>query len=180
MDDEVFKQKLSEVAEWRVPKLKEWQVEQAKQKARGKGRPTSEDLYQEEHNKIFLEIFNGVNPTYAPEITKVKRQAVTCGDCGEICEQGRRTETKFCAGGRNEMPYRKERCVECNLYRDPDTGKFTVNTGRATHVFAQHAKNKWAELNSEKKALRTQSLKTAPHSESNITITSYPENLRNR
>jgi hypothetical protein len=51
---------------------------------------------------------------------------------------------------------------------------------KATYVFAQHAKNKWAELNSEKKALRTQSLKTAPHSESNITITSYPENLRNR
>jgi len=58
MDDEVFKQKLSEVAEWRVPKLKEWEVEQAKQKARGKGRASLEDLYEEEHNKIFLEIFN--------------------------------------------------------------------------------------------------------------------------
>ena len=180
MDDAEFKQKLSEVAEWRVPKLKDHEVALAKQRARGKGRPSSEDLYQEEHNKIFLEIFNGVNPTYAPEITKVKIQAVTCGDCGELCEQGRRTEIKFCAAGRNEMPYRKERCVECNLYRDPDTGKFTVSTGRSTHVFAQHAKNKWSELKAEKKALRTQFLKTAPHSESNITITSYPENLRHR
>ena len=142
MDDAEFKQKLSQVAEWRVPKLKEWQVEQAKQKARGKGRPSNGDLYQEEHNKIFLEIFNGVNPTYAPEITKLKIQAVTCGDCGEICEQGRRTETKFCAGGRNEVAYRKERCVECNLYRDPATGKFTITAGRSTHIFAQ-----WAKMN---------------------------------
>jgi hypothetical protein len=156
MDDAEFKQKLSEVAEWRVPKLKEWQVEQAKQKARGKGRPSNEDLYQEEHNKIFLEIFNGVNPTYAPEITKLKIQAVTCGDCGEICEQGRRIEIKFCAAGRNEMPYRKERCVECNLYRDPNTGKFSVSVARATHVFAQHAKLLWLESKSSKKITLSQ------------------------
>jgi hypothetical protein len=156
MDDEVFKQKLSEVAEWSVPKLKEWQVEQAKQKARGKGRPTSEDQYQEEHNKIFLEIFNGVNPTYAPEITKIKIQAVTCGDCGQICEQGRRTEIKFCGPGRNEMPYRKERCVECNLYRDPVTGEFSLSVAKATYVFAQHAKLLWLESKSAKKITLSQ------------------------
>jgi hypothetical protein len=156
MDDEVFKQKLSEVAEWRVPKLKEWEIEQAKQKARGKGRASLEDLYQEEHSKIFLEIFNGVNPTYAPEITKIKIQAVTCGDCGELCEQGRRTEIKFCAAGRNEMPYRKERCVECNLYRDPVSGKFSVSMGRAAHVFSQHAKLLWLESKSAKKITLSQ------------------------
>lgn len=156
MDDAEFKQKLSQVAEWRVPKLKDHEVALAKQRARGKGRASVEDLYQEEHNKIFLEIFNGVNPTYAPEITKLKIQAVTCGECGELCEQGRRIEIKFCPAGRNEMPYRKERCVECNLYRDPASGKFSVSVARATHVFAQHAKLLWLESKSAKKITLSQ------------------------
>jgi hypothetical protein len=147
MEDEEFKRRLSEVAEWHIPKLKDWEVDLAKQKARGRGRPTNEEQYQDEHEQIFLEIFNGVNPTYTPQVTKVKIQPTVCNDCGRHCPEGRRQEIKF-YNQPNHAPHRRERCLECNLYRDPDTGIYELKQGPAAQVFLNWAKR---EFNARKK-----------------------------
>ncbi len=77
--------KLSEVAEFRMPKLTASDIKISKQKARGKGRPTKEWLYQEEHEEVFIDMFQGINPTHNPELVKVKIQAIDCEDCGDEC-----------------------------------------------------------------------------------------------
>jgi hypothetical protein len=64
MDKELFKQKLSEVADWHIPKLNETDIKESKRKGRGRGRPSVEDLYQQEHQEVFLDLFNGINPTH--------------------------------------------------------------------------------------------------------------------
>jgi hypothetical protein len=49
MDKQLFEQLLSEVADWEIPKLKEWEIKEAKKSARGKHKKTEEELYQIEH-----------------------------------------------------------------------------------------------------------------------------------
>jgi hypothetical protein len=63
MDKQLFEQLLSQVADWEIPKLKEWEIKEAKKSARGKHKRTEEELYQIEHEAMFKEIFGGVNPT---------------------------------------------------------------------------------------------------------------------
>ena len=73
MDDKKFKELLSQVADWQIPKLSQTEIKEARQ--RNRGRRSNEELYQEEHEETFLELFEGHNPTMAPELLKVKNQS---------------------------------------------------------------------------------------------------------
>jgi hypothetical protein len=86
MTKDELKQKLSEVAEWRQPRISISDVKRGAQKARGKGRPSREEMYEEEHEQVFAELFKGINPTHAPELVRVHIQRVDCEDCGRLEE----------------------------------------------------------------------------------------------
>lgn len=125
MDNELFKQKLSEVAEWRIPKLSKSEIKAAT-KRRGRGRPTGEEQYQEEHEQAFIELFDGVNPTHHLEITEIKHQPRPCEDCGKMVE-GRKKDIKIYRYG--TVVGRKEHCLNCDLHKDPYTGEFKYASG---------------------------------------------------
>jgi hypothetical protein len=100
MDNKLFKQRLTEVAEWRIPKIKPTASER---RARA-GRPSKEEQYLELHEEAFIEMFAGENPTQALELVKVKRCAEDCEDCGRHCEQGRDLENrKFSKSEREDI-----------------------------------------------------------------------------
>lgn len=147
MDDEEFRQKLSEVAEWHIPKLTITDIRIAEQKKRGKGRPSNEELYQDEHEEIFLDLFNGINPTHGPEVTQIKRAAVTCEDCGNHCPNGRETEARL--HKKNGKTAWRQKCVTCSCFQNPFTGEFNLK-GTAASV-------KWNDFMRETKgAYKTQ------------------------
>jgi hypothetical protein len=146
--------KLSEVAEFRMPKLTPSEIKISKQKARGKGRPSLEEQYQDEHEEVFLDLFQGINPTHTPELVKVHIKAIDCEDCGAHCPIGRQTEIKFYKAVPNHIAHRRDRCLTCNKYRDPNTGEYTLSQGPACQVFLNWAK---AEFNARNKLAKKQS-----------------------
>lgn len=152
MDKQLFEQLLSQVADWEVPKLKDWEIEEAKKSARGKHKKTEEELYQIEHEEIFKEIFGGVNPTHTPELKTVKVKAVDCPDCGKHCPNGRKEEIKYYHETPGHIAHRRQRCLECNKYRDPDDGTYTLPQGPACHKYLNWAKREFVirkKLNKE-------------------------------
>lgn len=121
MRDDEFKKKLSEVADWAYP----IQVTAADLNIpRKQGRPSAEDIIERENQRKFFEENNGVNPTCPLEIKSVKIAAITCEDCGKHCEEGRKVDKKIYGIGRR--PHWRERCLNCNKYKNPFTQKFEL------------------------------------------------------
>lgn len=152
MENELFKQKLSEVADWEIPKLSPTDVREAKKRARGRGRPTNEELYEQEHEEVFLEIFQGVNPTHPAELKNLKICAVDCPDCGRHCSNGRREEIKYYPEVPGHVAHRRRRCLECNKYRDPEFGTWDLPQGPAAQRYLNWAKRQFVirkKLNKE-------------------------------
>jgi|688.fasta_scaffold544401_1 hypothetical protein len=156
MTKDELKQKLSEVAEWRQPRISISDVKRGVQKARGKGRPSREEMYQEEHEEVFADLFKGINPTHPPELVKVYIKPVDCEDCGRHCENGRQMEIKFYPATHRQVAHKRQRCLVCNKYRDPNTGEYTLAQGPACQVFLNWAN---AELNARKNKNPTDSNK---------------------
>ena len=130
MNDQEFKRRLSEVAEWRIPDTPRETSLNAKRK---RGRKSKEELYQDEHEEIFLELFDGSNPTYPPMLTRVKYQTTICNDCGRSCSQACQKEKKLyeTAGKRHW----RERCLTCERARNPYTGQFDLTFSEASTVW---------------------------------------------
>ena len=152
MDKQLFEQLLSEVADWEIPKLKEWEIKEAKKSARGKHKRTEEELYQIEHEEMFKEIFGGVNPTVTPELKTIKVLAVDCADCGQHCPNGRKEEIKYYHATIGHVAHQRRRCLECNRYRDPEYGTYTLSQGPAAQRFLNWAKHQFVirkKLNKE-------------------------------
>lgn len=152
MDKKIFEQIISQVAVLEIPKLTPTDVREAKKSARGRGRPTSEELYQNEHEQVFKEIFEGVNPTHTPELKQIKIKAVDCADCGKHCANGRREEIKYYYETPGHIAHRRQRCLECNRYRDPDDGTYTLAQGPACQRYLNWAKKEFVarkKLNKE-------------------------------
>jgi hypothetical protein len=126
-----------------MPKLKDWEVKEAKKSARGKNKRTEEELYQIEHEEIFKEIFGGVNPTMTPELKQLKVKAVDCADCGKHCPNGRKEEIKYYHETPGHIAHQRRRCLECNRYRDPDDGTYTLPQGPACHKYLNWAKREF-------------------------------------
>lgn len=128
MDDEEFKRKLSEVAEWKLPDTPRETSLNAKKK---RGRKSNEEQYMELREELFHEEFGGVNPTYAPMLTRVKYKPTTCEDCGECCPKGREKEAKL--HKKNGKTVWRQKCVTCNKFQNPFNGKFEL-TGSAASI----------------------------------------------
>lgn len=168
MNNAEFKSKLSEVAVWKIPDTPRETSLNAKKK---RGRPSKEELYQEEHEEVFLELFNGENPTYAPMIVKLKIAAVECNDCGRLCENGCHKEKKLYDTA--NKPHWRERCLTCNKARNPYTGAFDLTIAQASVVWNSY-------LRDSKGIYASKGNLAKEVNEDHITITSWPETERMR
>ena len=160
MDKELYKKLLSEVADWHIPKL----TETEKKQSRGRGRPTSEELYEEARQKIIIEEFDGINPTVPVEMLNIKKKAVICEDCGKECPNGYHKEKKlYDTNGKKNW---REKCITCNMSQDPYTGKFTLNNSKASAIWNSYLRDVSRRNYTEKVE------------ESEGTITIYPESKK--
>jgi hypothetical protein len=173
MTKDELKQKLLEVAEFKMPKLNASEIKISKQRARGKGRPSHEDQYEQEHEQVFLDMFQGINPTHAPELVKVLIKPVDCEDCGRHCENGRKMEIKFYHAQPRHIAHRRTRCLVCNKYKDPYTGEFTLPQGPASQVFLNWASGE----NTAKYNKRLQQVKQESSQQDLCVITKYPDTM---
>lgn len=159
MDDEEFRRKLSEVAEWKIPDTPRETSLNAKKK---RGRKSNEEQYMELREEIFYEEFDGVNSTYAPMLTRVKRAACTCEDCGCHCPNGRETEAKL--QEKNGKRAWRKKCITCGKYENPFTGEYEL-TGSAASI-------KWNDFMRETKGVYKTKGNQARES---VIIRKYPE-----
>lgn len=126
MDNEEYKQKLTEVADWEIPDAK---FDGTSRRRLSRGRPTNEELIERSNEQEFLEKYGGKNPTMALEIKKVHVAAVTCEDCGKHCPNGRRVEAKQHES--NNVIHWRKRCVTCNMTQNPWTKNYDLKPGQA-------------------------------------------------
>lgn len=159
MTNDEFKKRLSEVAEWEIPKLNATEIKLAKKR----GRPSQEELYQDEHEQEFMAIFEGVNPTATPRLIKVKIQPCTCNDCGEHCPNGRHKEKKIYEANGNR--HWRERCLTCGLSQNPFSKKFDLSVAEASSRWA----NYWRDVKGVYKTPNN-----TIRENNNAIITSYP------
>lgn len=145
MKDEL-KQKLLEVAEWEMPKLSKTDAKEAKSRARG--RRSAEEKYQEEHEEVFLDMFQGINPTHKPVMVKMLIKPQDCEDCGKHLTESREMHIKFYketpAG---HIAHWRKHCKVCNKYLDPNTGEYTLSQGPACQVYLNWAKAQFSARN---------------------------------
>ena len=127
LTEEEFRIKLSEVADWRIPKTISLTAEGIAKKT--KGRKSNEERYQEQHEQVFNEMFDGVNPTHPIQLVAIKRKGSACDDCGLICEEGRQQEYKWFEGKKKNSW--RIRCNICRMYKNPYTGKYELNSAQA-------------------------------------------------
>lgn len=140
MEDKEFRRRLSEVAEWKIPEtLTATTTGEAKKK---RGRKSAEDEYMELRETMFRDEFGGVNLTYPPMLTKVKVVPSICGDCGVVCPEGQKKEIKFYI---SPVKHWKERCTTCDKVKNPETGKFDVESYLALSVYREHLMKKQSE-----------------------------------
>jgi hypothetical protein len=138
MKEQEYKDKLAQVAEVTLPEV----AGSGHIKRPKRGRKSNEEVYQEEHEQVFLDLFDGKNPTLQPQLVNVKIQGCMCEDCGRFCEQGRRTEKKLF---QTNHPHWRERCLTCGMNQNPNTGQFDLPNKSAAAVWAG-----WLRDNSEK------------------------------
>lgn len=143
MDKELFKQKLSEVATWEIPDIKLDSNDKRKLQNK-RGRKSNEEEYQEQHEQEFVALFDGKNPTAPPELIGLKEEKTLCNDCGNLCNKSRRQEIKYYKHMRHHIDHVRIKCVECNKYKHPETGEFTVAAGPACQVFLNWAKKQYS------------------------------------
>jgi len=173
MKDEDFKKRLSEVADWIIPKTDRETTITAKKK---RGRKSNEQQYMELREEIFHQEFDGINPTYPPMLTRVKRCGKNCEDCGAYCPNGRETEAKLHKKG-DKKAWRKK-CLTCGLYQNPFNGKFELTGSAASIKFNDFMKELKHNAEQKKIIINKKSASTVIENDQEK-ITFYHENSTN-
>lgn len=137
MNNEKFLDLLSKVAHWEIP-----DVTTGGNPKKGPGRKSAEEKFQEQHEEVFLDMFNGKNPTLHPVITKVKVASCLCEDCGKFCENGRK---KDLSQYHTNRPHWREKCLTCGMGQNPETGQFDLTKERFNPVWSN-----WLRKTSDK------------------------------
>ena len=157
MNKDEFLKRLSEVAEWHIPMLGPngcYSVAKGRTKViEHPGEVTAEELEEMSdwevkryYDKLMAWRESQPNPSVHPEILKVKIQPTDCEDCGRHCPLGRRTEKKLHESGAKHW---RERCVECDTFKDPLTGQFTLSKQASHQYFIQFYKPKLGKYRSK-------------------------------
>lgn len=158
MNKDEFLKRLSEVSEWHIPMLGPngcYSVSKgrASKLVEHPGEVTAEELEEmseSEVKKYYEQLMawreQQPNPSVQPEIIKVKTQPVDCPDCGKHCPNGRRTEKKLHESGSRHW---RERCTECDMFKDPLTDQFTLSKQASHQYFIQFYKPKLGKYKSK-------------------------------
>ena len=130
MKEEDFKQRLSEVAEWRlqdfsdVPNPDTYRYS----KIREEKRLAREQIELDDDEEVEQDLnLTTQERRLAIELVKIKVQACVCEDCGKICENGCQKQAKVHYG--NGKPHWRKRCLTCGMYHNPFTGKYDLKQG---------------------------------------------------
>lgn len=154
MDNELFKKKLSEVANWGLPTLEQSVKSTGLSKNRRGRKPKVADVTEEQEEQEEQEIGvvkDGTNVTYAPMVTSLKVQSCQCEDCGKFCENGRKKEGQiYFKRGRT---YIREKCLTCKKHKDPYTGKFTLSHTQSSSVWHKYMGAKTEKRNITKRII---------------------------
>lgn len=173
MNDEEFKRRLSEVAEWRLPDTPRETSLNAKKK---RGRKSKEEIYQDEHQEIFMELFEGTNPTYPPLITRIKYQATICDACGRNCTTSCQKEKKFYdTAGKKHW---RERCLTCSKARNPYTGEFDLTIAEASGVWNCYLRDSKGVYASKGNIVKNAVAEKPVETEDTSIIRKYPETMK--
>jgi Pyruvate/2-oxoacid:ferredoxin oxidoreductase delta subunit len=167
MDPKLFEQLLTQVSDWHIEPLVKEKVQ------RGPGRPSNEEIFHQDHEEEFLEKFQGINPTYPPQILKLKIKSSDCADCGKHCPEGRHLEKKQYFANRTR--HWRQRCVTCGFSENPYTGKFDLNGTEASMIwnnFLRDSKQAYKSKGNEAKLNKTKHNET---NEQNCIIRSWPD-----
>ena len=134
MQEKDFKEKLSEVADWKTAEIKLDSSTKRRLKQVSRKNLDPEELYEIEHELAFYEINGGVNPSYPPTLLEVKVCDTPCDDCGKICKGGRKMQHKkfFKEGG----SIWRQKCVSCGMTQHPQTKEFNLDTYHANKVWS--------------------------------------------
>jgi len=125
MDDEEFKRKLSQVANWVIP-----EVNHDNAGAKALSRKKKQRLAE-----LGQELDDKVNTTYPVKLLEVKTQAVDCVDCGQHCQFGRKMSTK-----RHQtfgVVHWRRHCMTCGFFENPNSGKFDLNIGASGYAWSE-------------------------------------------
>lgn len=129
MNDEEYQKKLALVAKFTIPEVNG----AGNAKTPKRGRKSQEELYQEAHEEVFLDLFDGKNPTIQPVLTSVIIQACECEHCGKHCERGRHYEiTKYLSS----RPHWRSRCLTCGMNQNPYTSEWDLTNKDASAHWA--------------------------------------------
>lgn len=169
MDKKLFEQKLSEVAEWRYPKI----VLDGTEKRRRRGRPSKEESYEMAREQHMYDLYGGVNPTLGPEVTKLKFQPTECPHCHKVVDKQCHIEKRFVETV--GKPHWRERCVTCNLWRNPYTGVFDICSSMIGTMWNQYLRGGEEHRKRQKKKMQEQQVIVAQQDFGTETITFYAE-----
>lgn len=142
MDQEEFKRKLSEVADWEIPDRLNDSTPRPRKKRNAIEitEEYNEQDEQDDNEENFLAEFGGKNPTLPPKILKVHNQAELCTDCGRHCAEGRKKEKKLYEA--NKKKHWREKCITCGLTKNPFTGQFDLNSSLASYVWNDYCRDR--------------------------------------
>ena len=133
MDDEEFKNKLSQVAVWRQPEIKLDAVQRKKLKTLERRAAYVQHFDQEDELENYRR-FNGVQPTAAPELVKLKFEPKPCEDCSRTLHKMRLLTIRI-VNGPGHSPHIRELCNTCVKYKNQATGEFNIALPSAERHF---------------------------------------------
>jgi ssDNA-binding Zn-finger/Zn-ribbon topoisomerase 1 len=111
MDNELFLKRLSELAE----------LTQVKVPRTGNLREASDDnVVWRQGQPVLIDKKN--NPSLSWQVKKLKTQAKTCEDCGQMVKDRRVTKSHYTF----PKSHWRQQCWGCNKVKDPETGEYTV------------------------------------------------------
>jgi hypothetical protein len=135
MDENLFRAKLTEVAEWDIPLVSSGGQDKSPKDRRRGPKPFEEkewDLNEEE--SIGQPIKTGPNDTVPPRIIKIKHTPMPCDGCDQVVE-GRVLEMRLVA---KPVTHWRERCNICKKMKNPFTNEFTIDGYNSSNVFKSY------------------------------------------
>lgn len=147
MDNEDFLRRLSEVSEWHRPQVGQNGFPNFNKGRRPKNTPAPRQITEQEldamteeeleqyHNELMAWREAQPNDSIAPEIKAIKPQPTQCDDCGQMLDCQRRVEKKLHITGQRHW---RVKCVNCQCYQHPGTGKFTVKYQQSHQFFCDY------------------------------------------
>ena len=123
MDEKRFLEILDQLSHWERPRVGPNGAKSVDKRAK---KPIEVDD-EEELEDIEPVDENKENTSIAPVIVKLKPRAELCTDCGKVCDEPRVVTKK-----RNDNPvtHWRVKCVNCGLYRDPNSKKFCLKSNQ--------------------------------------------------